>query len=93
MNIETTLAQREASYGDYEVQSSCAQRFKILAAATPNWEELSMAQREALDLIFTKIARILHGDPDHMDSWRDIIGYTQLIVRTLERQEASSPTP
>jgi len=42
---------------------------------------------EAIDLICTKMARIAHGDPTHIDHWLDIAGYSQLIVNRLQSQQ------
>ena len=39
---------------------------------------LSATQLESMDLILTKIARILSGDPNEPDHWRDIEGYARL---------------
>jgi hypothetical protein len=39
---------------------------------------------ESIDLICTKIARIVHGDSKHIDHWLDIAGYSQLIVNRLQ---------
>jgi hypothetical protein len=41
------------------------------------------AQQEALDMIQHKIGRILNGDPDYVDNWDDIAGYSQLISKIL----------
>jgi hypothetical protein len=41
---------------------------------------------EAIDLICTKMARIAHGDPTHIDHWLDIAGYSQLVVNRLQSQ-------
>lgn len=48
-----------------------------------NWRMLSHAQREALEMIAHKIGRILNGDPNYDDSWKDIAGYAQLVVDIL----------
>ena len=37
--------------------------------------------REALDMIASKIARILSGDATHVDHWVDIGGYAELGAR------------
>jgi hypothetical protein len=43
---------------------------------TLNWERLSRGEREALDMIAHKIARILSGaDPHDSEHWRDLAGY------------------
>jgi len=35
-------------------------------------------------MIFSKIARILNGDPNHLDSWTDIAGYATLVADRLQ---------
>jgi hypothetical protein len=50
---------------------------------TPNWESLRPDQKEALEMIQHKIARILNGDPDYVDSWTDIAGYSTLVADRL----------
>jgi hypothetical protein len=40
-------------------------------------------QREALEGVFTKIARILSGDPNHKDHWSDIAGGAHLVEERL----------
>lgn len=57
----------------------------------PGWHELSCDQKEALETIATKIARILNGDPDYIDNWVDIAGYAMLVVERLkEAQELAA---
>jgi hypothetical protein len=48
------------------------------------WKRLSMGQREALEMLAHKVARILAGDCNHRDHWMDIGGYAELVVRELE---------
>jgi hypothetical protein len=36
-------------------------------------------QREALDMILHKIARIVNGNPNETDHWHDIAGYATLV--------------
>jgi len=53
--------------------------------ACPKWKmELLPDHKEALEMIQHKIARILNGDPNYADSWQDIAGYAQLIVKRIE---------
>jgi hypothetical protein len=40
-------------------------------------------QREALEMIAHKIARIINGDPNYADSWVDIAGYAKLVADRL----------
>lgn len=47
---------------------------------------------EALDMIATKMSRIMAGDPTYRDNWDDIAGYARLVSeyfdRTKEAQNA-----
>jgi len=47
--------------------------------ASAGWDRLSFAQKESLEMIQHKTARILNGDPNYADSWHDIAGYATLI--------------
>lgn len=85
-DVESTLDERGKTYGDYTVQSNTAQGIKLCMENTPKWAILSSPQAESLHLIATKISRILHGDPNHIDSWHDIAGYAQLVVQALEEK-------
>lgn len=76
--VQSTLKERESQYGDYTVQAEWAQDAKLSCRQTPNWCALSGAQRESIDMIVTKLSRILHGDYNHQDSWLDLAGYSHL---------------
>jgi len=52
---------------------------------------LAPDQQEALDMICHKIGRIVNGDPDYDDSWRDIAGYAQLVCDRLVRDDDDEP--
>jgi hypothetical protein len=47
-----------------------------------DWESLSYQQAEALDMIASKLSRIM-CNPNHKDSWHDIAGYATLVEETL----------
>lgn len=80
-----TLNERGKRYGSFESQGEISQRFKEAMRLTDNWEELSPAQKESLEMIVHKIARILNGDPNYADSWHDISGYATLIDNALTK--------
>lgn len=44
-------------------------------------------------MILHKIARIMNGDPDHIDHWHDIAGYATLIewILTNDRTNITNP--
>lgn len=82
MKIEHILSERGNNYGDFRDQAIISQSFKHIIAEFG--EDLSTSQREALEMIVHKIARILNGNPNYKDSWVDIVGYAQLVVNELE---------
>jgi hypothetical protein len=45
---------------------------------------LTLAEKEAIDMIMHKLGRIGNGDPHYADSWVDIAGYATLIVEELK---------
>lgn len=75
------LDEREKTHGDYREVASLAQRFKMLMRQQPGWHRLSETQQESLDMISSKIGRILSGNPDEPDHFRDIAGYAMLPLR------------
>ena len=81
--IDETLEERGSRYGKFSTHSEITQNLKATMRATANWDKLSASQAEALEMVAHKIGRILNGDPDYDDSWVDIAGYTQLIVKEL----------
>jgi hypothetical protein len=84
--IPSTLDERELTHGSYGEQSHCSQALKSVIQNGPNWESMDSPQREALDLIATKIARILHGDCMEPDHWHDIAGYATLVEKELTNE-------
>lgn len=84
MDIDGTLKERGEQYGPFNVQAAIAQTLKRVMRER-GWDKLKYDQREALDHIQTKISRILNGNPDHADSWRDICGYAKLIEDRLNK--------
>jgi hypothetical protein len=86
-SLTDILEDRGASYGDYTQQAICAQTLKRIVHGAPTRADMGLVQRESLDLICTKMSRILTGDPHHLDSWVDIAGYAQLVVDRLREQE------
>lgn len=84
------LEERGARYGKFKDQANiCAFMKRIVHGEIldTNWKILSNSQKEALDMIVHKIARILNGDPNYDDSWRDIAGYATLIEKELNGEE------
>ena len=84
-DINHTLTERGARYGTFEDHAEIAQRLKgvLRKFEAERGCDLDPDQREALEMIAHKIARIINGDPNYADSWHDIAGYAQLVVDRL----------
>lgn len=77
-DVQATLAERGARYGDFSDHSVIAQQLQDVMRETPGWARLSPDKRQALTVIADKQARILSGDPEYRDNWHDIQGYAKL---------------
>lgn len=83
-DIETILAQRQSVYGDYDQVACTSQAIKCVLHNGKSYSRLSLAERESLDMIANKLARIVNGN-FCLDSWQDVGGYSELVVRSHKR--------
>lgn len=81
--IQEVLIERGNRYGSFDGHAAITQGIKDVMQRTKNWKELTPSQKESLEMVAHKIGRILNGDPSYLDSWVDIVGYTQLVVDQL----------
>lgn len=83
--VEETLAQRGSRYGDFTDHARICQRIKeaMMHTTGSKWEDLPDIHKQALEVIADKQARILSGDPNYDDNWRDIQGYAKLVEDRL----------
>lgn len=84
--IAATLAERGKRYGAFSDHAKISQLLKGVMQSRPAYQSLRADQREALEMIAHKIARILNGDPNYADSWVDIAGYAKLVADRLESE-------
>lgn len=84
--VDKILEERGSRYGKFVDHAKVTQTLKLYSEQflNANGKSLSWSQREALDMIFHKIGRILNGDPNYADSWIDIAGYAKLVADELE---------
>jgi hypothetical protein len=84
-DVQSTLEQRETSYGRYRGVAEVSQAFKFLLEHElyKRSKVLPPIQQESLEMIFSKLARIINGDNHFADSWHDIAGYASLVVKDL----------
>lgn len=90
MNTEELIQDRRRDYGSYVMTAQISQEFKSDFKLytdlndVPLWNKLTCSQKESLEMISLKISRILNGDPNKVDNWRDIAGYAELVAKELE---------
>ena len=78
-----TLNERETTHGDYATTARVAQALKTIIDDHLEMSHFTPAQKESIDLICTKIARLVSGNPNTKDTWDDIAGYANLISEKL----------
>ena len=86
----SVLQERSTTHGDFEHGAVISQRLKHALSAGTNWEAMDVVQREALEAVAGKLARIVTGDSSFLDHYRDIIGYTQLAMDYTAKQPLAS---
>ncbi len=84
MPIETIIASRAKTHGDWTEVARISNGIKALLRSGPSWQSMTPSQQEAMDMDATKQARIVCGNPNEPDHWRDRIGYATLALDELE---------
>jgi len=87
-NVENTLKERGAVHGDFSLNAEIAQSLKEVCR--PYSEKLTVEERESLDYILQKIARVLSKGGLYKDDWRDIAGYATLAMNSLDKYEGAT---
>lgn len=82
-DLSPLLAQRQTTHGSFAEVADLAQALKQIMREHRT-AGLNCQQSEALDLIATKMARILCGNPNERDHWADLAGYAQLGERSCD---------
>lgn len=80
------LQERGNRYGLFTNHAEITQSLKTVMHQTENWQHLDDAMKESLEMIAHKIGRILNGDPYYDDSWIDIAGYAELVVKIINKK-------
>lgn len=88
------LSDRRKRYGSFEGHAAISQALqKVVHKGFAKREDgktaqdMTDAQREALFMILHKVARIVNGDFNYDDSWRDIAGYATLVTDLLDKEK------
>lgn len=78
-----TIPNRDHQHGGMYAVGQLAQNIKGAMRTGDNWHRLTPGEREALDMIAHKAARILSGaDPHDPEHWSDLAGYAQAAMRS-----------
>ena len=85
-NVDAILDARAENYGKFIDGAEIMQMLKRMVHGyiENRGTQLAFDQRESIDMIIHKLGRIINGNPDHVDSWRDIAGYATLVADRLE---------
>jgi hypothetical protein len=85
-SVNTLLQERALQYGTFVSLAKTAQEFKsvLYRELGSRNKRLADDQAEALDMILTKIARIINGNADIADHYFDIAGYATLVAERLQ---------
>ena len=83
-SIDATLAERQSTYGGFVHVANTTGKLFAEIKNGKNAHMLPYAHEEALHMICSKIARIVNGDFNHLDSWHDIGGYAKLIENLIK---------
>lgn len=92
MTIDPPIGERHETHGDYTNTAQVSQHLKTTMRNARNWARLSNDKRESLDMIMTKVARIMSGEPNEPDHWLDIEGYARLARERLIETQAQRET-
>ena len=83
MEVNDTLAERGNRYGNFEDNARLTQAL-MDTLDDLRLQELSPVHREAIHMIFHKIARMSVGDQWYDDNPRDIAGYALLLEEHIQ---------
>ena len=86
-DIQITLDERGNRYGTFLDNACVAQDLKQVLREAYNDDNMTALHKEALEMICHKMARIVNGDPDYIDSWHDIAGYATLVVQQIKERD------
>jgi len=75
---EDIIEERQHTHGDFDNGARIINGIQDLLRCGARHEAIPPSQKLALDMIAVKLGRIVNGNPNHADSWKDIGGYASL---------------
>ena len=82
-DTQQTLNERQSQYGDFKDVAEMTQGL-LFVMEQYGYKDMPDMHKEALHMICSKMARIVNGDHNHLDSWHDIGGYAKLIENNIK---------
>lgn len=82
-SIDATLAERQSTYGSFEDVAFVTENI-INVLKKCNYDYMPHTHKMAMYMIASKMARLVSGDCNHLDSWHDIQGYAKLVEKIIE---------
>ena len=84
-DVDAILDSRAKDYGKFIEGAEIMQMLKRLVHNYIEQRQTPLAfdQREAIDMIIHKLGRIINGNPDKVDHWVDVAGYSTLVADRL----------
>ena len=77
--IQDTIDNRDKIYGGFENNAAIAKELERVIEDGWQGAPPSNMQAYTLDMLCVKISRIVCGDVDHDDNWKDIEGYARIL--------------
>jgi len=90
VDVGAIVQSRDAQYGGFANVARVTQTIKHIIreeAEGSRFRAMTADQQEALDMIAHKMARIICGDANCIDSWADIAGYAKLVADRLQSSD------
>ena len=78
------IDQRAKTHGEYKNTAAWSQSLKDMFRGSPNWAKMNDGQKEAMEMIAVKLARLLNGDPNFANHPVDVGGYAELYASSID---------
>lgn len=87
MATKDILEERQGTHGEFTWVAESSQELKDYFRQKASWYDLTYVQRESIDNIIQKMARVFSGNPNFADHWVDIQGYAKLAEKEIRKGE------
>ena len=85
-DAQIIIKSREGTHGNFRQTARTANLVRD-ALLAHGLIAMAPVQQESLNMIATKLARIVCGNPDCAEHWLDIQGYCELVLEDIAHEE------